>query len=995
MEATTYYSIFIPSQVDNSDGYVFTEKEEALKILKGYKDGRLKSFKNKDDAIKYSQTGHEVVIQKFPDLKSPSATAEKAAFFAPTKQERISFRKAIEDGDYNKVNETIWKNPRYLVNVGDTPTSLKDGYRYNALHICAIHKKAEIADLILQTISTISFVELLHGKKNTKVCQEVCEILLDYYLNMPEKGRSETPLHLAVKYGAVEVVEVLTTYSQCKMIPNLENLLPKDIICDRINDAPLELKEKIANLLQERFYVPVIRSVDGTVAPSVGQPFSPTNLPDLNMDPLSPELEIQAYAGPMSKEQAKSFRRRWKTPPRSSNCSPSRSLNVCFSPHKIKLLASTPRKLFNSPINTNPTARTLFNSDNDDVIVSEDNQNGNFVDHNYAKSLSQQIEHNNDIENNNGTNLNENLQELNKIVETVTLSNSNNALQFNSLNKFALTPLLKKNPAKKDMFFKYREKADSPIVLFDNFNDSTQSNDSDCGLNNTTLPDSLLALTERHVKLTDTEKGLEMIGRELAKEQNVEWKEYWDFLGVFVDIASPEGLDKLEQHLKLRKKIINEKTASDAVKTNEKMARNEKELMHLCNELHKLGLIKDKSNINQATQKNHLINPNTFGLSGGGNDQNSVTVNGLNENKSANSNQQTTTPYLCVEKSLQVFAKRCTKTILHNIKNVVSIHDAFLSELKRLKSLICSFKDDIRFLEVDFTYVHSRFANLIVSYLKNSHDTDNNILLEIRQCFEQIIQSKMKVIDKNFLNSIPIIDKKEQLQCVSEFLLKFLKNEEPKILPENLKTEKICADTWANEYHCECQWETVLSRQASRKKRHDSHSDASRKLFNDLNTNENTDDNKGYPNSNITNTENSWRKSQNESFSSNDSSENDLNDSDDDIFYSDFGSDEDNDFNFYTPPDSPTMLELDVSDIHDYNVYLLGNEPTKRDLDVLNAIFHIDISKEKYPNIYNWRAAILKHPNEERDKIKLQRNKISNNFKRPLKDLIFHHHQLS
>lgn len=37
---------------------------------------------------------------------------------------------------------------------------------------------------------------------------------------------------------------------------------------------------------------------------------------NLNRDPISPRVEVRAFAGPMTKSQALEFRKKWKTPPR-------------------------------------------------------------------------------------------------------------------------------------------------------------------------------------------------------------------------------------------------------------------------------------------------------------------------------------------------------------------------------------------------------------------------------------------------------------------------------------------------------------------------------------------------------------------------------------------------------------------------------------------------------------------------------------------------------
>ncbi|XP_055971509.1 ankyrin repeat and LEM domain-containing protein 2 [Sorex fumeus] len=51
-----------------------------------------------------------------------------------------------------------------------------------------------------------------------------------------------------------------------------------------------------------------------------------------------------------------------------------------------------------------------------------------------------------------------------------------------------------------------------------------------------------------NVRKSDPERGIERVGRELAHELRYPWAEYWDFLDCFVDLSSPEGLQKLEEY---------------------------------------------------------------------------------------------------------------------------------------------------------------------------------------------------------------------------------------------------------------------------------------------------------------------------------------------------------------------------------------------------------------------------------------------------------------
>lgn len=231
-----------------------------MQMMKKHRESRFKIFKTLEEAEYFSNYGREfsetsngnstptigsdstnggsemglenMVLGTFsPIIKSPTPmVGEKASNFrGPTSQELVKFRKSIEQGKYEEVNNIVWSNPRYLISSGDTPTILKESFRYNALHVAALSKNAKMCSLILEVVSDVKFIQLFYGKDNARTAEETSPILLDLYLNMPEKGRSETPLHLAVKFGALEVVEVLTSYKECQMNPNCDRLLPKDV----------------------------------------------------------------------------------------------------------------------------------------------------------------------------------------------------------------------------------------------------------------------------------------------------------------------------------------------------------------------------------------------------------------------------------------------------------------------------------------------------------------------------------------------------------------------------------------------------------------------------------------------------------------------------------------------------------------------------------------------------------------------------------------------
>ncbi|KAH8411561.1 hypothetical protein KR215_006674, partial [Drosophila sulfurigaster] len=968
---------------------IFTEKSKALDMLRHYKEARLREFPNREQAESYVQFGFESIesLKRYGKAKPTSSeystsysgsdsplfsssptncsssspmsnnasnniisssssssnsnniitstsggssissnnvisssnnssssisslNAERQPFRAPTKQELVEFRKQIEAGNLERVKRIVWDNPRYLISSGDTPTSLKEGFRYNAMHICAQWNQPSISAFILKTISDREFTQLYAGKKSSgDMCAALNENLLDYYLNMPDKGRGETPLHFASKYGHASVAEVLIMYRQCKSLKNTEGKYPKDIICQRAqNEATLTYK-KLYLLLSDPHFVPVLRAIVDTVPPFIGQPFTPHDPPPLQYkreesDRLNVDLQICAMAGPMSREQAFNFYRRWKTPPRlGSNVISPLAGSPYISPMK------TPNKsMFNrSSDQLSIGRRVLFSPTTPNKSLNSET-NGNRKQQQLEVDTSSQTQTQDETEDNIENNNN------NDCAYKGTPSGKTEAIKPKQLYNMS-TPM---RQVRNDLLLEYHCGNNSSLRADESMDGGCGSNFS---LNVSNLNDSF---RERHIKNSDIEKGLEVVGRQLARQEQMEWREYWDFLDTFIDIASPAGLTLLESYL-----------AAQLEKSDQLWNMSQ---MQNC-----LDFITDRNKTGYSSVANCSNDT--------GSETGVIT--------------QVMTPYTCVEKSLQVFAKRITKTLINNISNMVSINDTLLSELKRLKSLIVSFKDDARFISVDFTKVHSRIAHLVASYIVHSMEDTATLHYQLLQMLRKLLQ----------LNG----DRREHLHCVCASMLQTLKQATPTMqLPDVLKTEELCSAAWQLEQCCACLWDANLSRKTSRRKRTESMRAQAHEMANATTTSATTAATLSAAavslSNNIGVVHPVAKTSNNRNFTSYRYSESQSDDDDifaDPIFYeccNNVGASESSEDEevFYTPPESRSpRLSCDLEPR--YELFIFGNEPTKRDLDVLNAVFHVKIEKEALPLVYAWRTAMESFSTSEMD----------------------------
>ncbi|XP_051540667.1 ankyrin repeat and LEM domain-containing protein 2-like [Myxocyprinus asiaticus] len=329
---SVYYGVYPqPDDPSVKDGtvHVFVNKTKALKAVMRMKGARFKAFVSKEDAENFAKG----VCEDKSSPEKPNAASvidavnvEKAnEFRSPRTQDLTAkLRKAVEKGDEETFKELVWENPRYLIGSGDNPTIVQEGCRYNVLHVAAKENQPGITRLILETLENPEFMRLMYPKDQEVMLWQRIRYILDLYLNTPDKASNETPLHFACKFGCPDVVNVLCSHPYVdKNCRNKYDQKPASVICERKNKSK-EVKQKIMEYLEDRFYVPLLRAADNTLHPVIGAPWCPGSLescdqlqtPVIVDSPKNPLMTIKAFAGPLNSSKAEEFHRLWKTPPR-------------------------------------------------------------------------------------------------------------------------------------------------------------------------------------------------------------------------------------------------------------------------------------------------------------------------------------------------------------------------------------------------------------------------------------------------------------------------------------------------------------------------------------------------------------------------------------------------------------------------------------------------------------------------------------------------------
>ncbi|VVC88891.1 unnamed protein product [Leptidea sinapis] len=689
------------------------------------------------------------------------------------------------------------------INSADSSTAVEPPISYYGVYIPCEAKKGPDEAVVAEkpypfkAPSPQEMVALRKAIEARRIDTEFAIILLDLYLNTPDKAMNETPLHFASKFGAEEVVDVLTSFPQCnKAAINKHGQTPKDVICQRVPECGAVTSANIARMLSERYYVPVWHAGDGSAPPTVGRVFTPAEPPELNQDPLSPRYEIRAFAGPMEERDAESFRRLWRTPPRS------------LRP---------------------PTFR-----------------------------------------------------------------------------------------------------------------------------------------------LKEITKGLETVGRTLAEQMNVGWKEYWPFLDTFTNLRSKEGLKLLEEYLKAKYDAAYSFAYTDNCKTQSpvdlslsRITLNNTQnsikcdatlspMSELCVAM-KTCTISDRPHWRKTDPiRQRLCRQPTAKLVANG--ETSPQVN------------HTVNQLLCIERTCQVFAKRIADALIFSLTAEPEVAgESLKSEAKHLQNTIHTYMDDERFKSINFALIHSRLAQLVIYKLKQQTidlDDINNLvefLVKLR-CPNDDIFSSDDERNSNSRRSKSNID--GHVRCVSSYLCEELTDCEVTKPPAVSESE--CSEIWEKASSCGCDWRIQLFERNSKKnasfRKNRSILSTSPKTESDgaqqscteqaISVNSPAGDNAATCTLDVSKCEVITAE-----ISEDDSDEPGNSDEEEYVTAPESGEDGD---------DEDEEVMEDATDRALAEAFIYGEEPTKMDRLVYDAISSCDISVTEFPYVFRWRHTIALYTPEER-----------------------------
>ncbi|CAD5114872.1 DgyrCDS3905 [Dimorphilus gyrociliatus] len=304
-----YYAVSQPpkkSPYSNGlENWIFTDQLSACRAAKSVPGARFKNFSSYADALEFASTPAPL-----PNTLM-RGDEPKPANDLPSlrKQDLNKLRHLIEQDKYDEFEDTIRSNAKYLVNsANDLPTILKEGVRYNALHVCATHNRDAFAKLIIKLIKDKTLMKEMYSSSDDDLITDKTDILLHSYINGCDGIRGDTPLHLSARLNHWQIAKVILQEPILERNRvNKEKEKVEDVIGDRVKTSR-EDKEKFMKLLRDCYYVPILRAEDFSSPPQIGEAVqTPPRTAKIGQN--SSPLRVHALAGPMSAEDASNFKK--------------------------------------------------------------------------------------------------------------------------------------------------------------------------------------------------------------------------------------------------------------------------------------------------------------------------------------------------------------------------------------------------------------------------------------------------------------------------------------------------------------------------------------------------------------------------------------------------------------------------------------------------------------------------------------------------------------